>query len=59
MTILYILLGLVGYIVISYVWGALSYKKGCGMDSLAFVLSPLVMPIAIWEKLSNLFRRIF
>lgn len=59
MIFLYVLEALVGYIVLSYVWGIISYKKGCGMDSLAFVCSPLLLPLAVKEMLEDWWYRVF
>lgn len=59
MIFLYVLAALAGYMILSYVWGAINYKRGCGMDSLAFVCAPLLLPLATWELLGRLRYRVF
>ena len=58
--ILTILAVIAAYIVVSYIAGAMSYKRnGCGLDTLAFLASPLILPLVVMEWLRNLRHRMF
>ena len=58
---LIILSVLVGYVVLAY---ALDYKdysmhKGCGLDTLAFLCAPLLLPLKVKDAVQGFYRRLF
>jgi hypothetical protein len=58
--IIFICAALAVYVVVSYVVGAISYKaNGCGLDTLAFLAAPLLLPLVVRDWARNLKYRLF